>query len=265
MEKQRRKGSECLNCHAALVQNENYCPNCGQENHNKQVSTSMLLNDFLTDYIAFDSKLFKSIIPLLTKPGVITEEFLDGKRQKYIPPIRVFLFLSFVYFGLTYLLSDSSTAGSITINGEGQDSEAGRAFYDQFINNFNLVVFFFAPLQALLIMLFYRSKERYFYVNFFVYTLHLFSFFFLLGTFLVLVNHLLTSLSDSIIMDYIVAGVAVLLAIYVIIYSVISLKRVFNRKNSILRYIGLLLLSLTVFTVILLGFILFLAAIFQFI
>lgn len=264
MSKQRRKGSECFNCHTPFTQNENYCPNCGQENHSRQASTRMLLDDFLKDYIAFDSKLFKSVVPLLTKPGFVTMEFLNGKRQKYIPPIRVFIFLSFIYFGLTYLLSDGTTAGSITINGEEQGSDAGRAFYDQFINNFNLVVFFFAPLQALLIMLLYRSKERQYYVNFFVYTLHLFSFFFLLGTFFLSVNYVLTSISDSIVMDYISLGVIIALAIYVIIYSVISLKRVFNKKKNILRYIVLLLMSLTIFTGILIGFILFLASIFQF-
>lgn len=264
MAKQRRKGSECFNCHTPFTRNENYCPNCGQENHNRQASTRMLLDDFLKDYIAFDSKLFKSIVPLLTKPGFITNEFLNGKRQKYIPPIRVFLFLSFVYFGLTYLFSDGSTAGSITINGEEQGSEAGRAFYDQFINNFNLVVFLFTPLQALLIMMLFRSKERKYYVNFFVYTLHLFSFFFILGIFFVTINDLLTGLSDSIIVDYTLIGILIVMAAYIIIYSIISLKRVFNKRNNILRYFVLLIISLAIFTLILIGFILTLATLFQF-
>jgi hypothetical protein len=224
----------------------------------------MLLDDFLKDYIAFDSKLFRSIVPLITKPGLITMEFLNGKRQKFIPPIRVFIFLSFIYFGLTYILNDDSTSGLVTIDGEVQGSELGRAFYDEFINNFNLVIFFFTPLQALLIMLFYRSKERRYFVNFFVYTLHLFSFFFLLGTFFVIANYILTSMSESQIVDYLLFGIVVAIAIYVMIYSVISLKRVFNKPNNILRYVALLIVSVVTFGAIMISFILFLVSLFQF-
>jgi hypothetical protein len=224
----------------------------------------MLLDDFLKDYIAFDSKLFRSIVPLITKPGLITMEFLNGKRQKFIPPIRVFIFLSFIYFGLTYILNDDSTSGLVTIDGEVQGSELGRAFYDEFLNNFNLVIFFFTPLQALLIMLFYRSKERRYFVNFFVYTLHLFSFFFLLGTFFVIANYILTSMSESQIVDYLLFGIVVAIAIYVMIYSVISLKRVFNKPNNILRYVALLIVSVVTFGAIMISFILFLVSLFQF-
>lgn len=75
-----------------------FCPKCGQENHVKRASIRILTTDFLQDYWTFDSKLFRSIIPLIAKPGYITTEFISGRRQKYIPPIRFYLFVSFIFF-----------------------------------------------------------------------------------------------------------------------------------------------------------------------
>ncbi|MBC7412702.1 MAG: DUF3667 domain-containing protein, partial [Bacteroidia bacterium] len=38
------------------------------------------------------------IIPLLFKPGFLTKEFLGGRRQRYLEPIRMYVFLSFLCF-----------------------------------------------------------------------------------------------------------------------------------------------------------------------
>ncbi len=170
MSKNRRKATTCYNCQEVLAQSENFCPNCGQENHSRQASTRMLLSDFLNDYLTFDSKLFKSIIPLFIQPGYITHEYLNGKRQQFIPPVRVFLFLSFIYFSLTYLFGETNGGTSLTVNDN--DGEVGKKISESFNKHFDLAVFFFTPILAWILMLFYRSKERKYYVNFFVYSLH---------------------------------------------------------------------------------------------
>ncbi|MBC8122902.1 MAG: DUF3667 domain-containing protein, partial [Gemmatimonadaceae bacterium] len=46
----------------------------------------------------FDSKLFRSIVPFLLKPGFLTNEFNAGRRTKYVSPLRLFLFVSIVAF-----------------------------------------------------------------------------------------------------------------------------------------------------------------------
>src|SRR5690606_9058630 len=108
-----RKKVVCPNCKVKLNENVNFCHNCGQENHDKRASVKMLVNDFSQDYFTFDSKLFRSLRPLLFNPGFLTLEFINGKRMNYIRPIRLYLFISFIYFLTSSLLSYKSYSISI--------------------------------------------------------------------------------------------------------------------------------------------------------
>jgi hypothetical protein len=94
----------CLNCEKRLS-NERYCPDCGQLNVNKNITIWSLFQDFMGDYFSFDSKFFTTLIPLFTKPGQVPLEFLQGKRIRHIPPFRILIFSSFLFFfiwGLTF-------------------------------------------------------------------------------------------------------------------------------------------------------------------
>lgn len=96
--KNRRKKEACLNCGRMLASAQNFCPDCGQENHYRIVPLKQLILDFLGDYFTFDSKLFRSIVPLLFKPGDLTNEFNSGHRVKYIHPLRLYVFISVIFF-----------------------------------------------------------------------------------------------------------------------------------------------------------------------
>lgn len=99
-----RRGSHCLNCNTKL-RNEAYCPECGQENTDRNISIWTLTQDFLGDYFSFDSKFFTTLIPLFFRPGRVPKEFMEGHRVKHIPPFRILIFSSFILFsiwGLTF-------------------------------------------------------------------------------------------------------------------------------------------------------------------
>lgn len=247
--RKRRKAEVCYNCGSALLNAENFCPNCGQENHSKQASIKHLFNDFLGDYLAFDSRLFRSVVPLITEPGRVTIDYLDGKRQQFIPPIRVFLFLSFLYFGLSFIVGQDSSTFQFTAD---ESEKAASAVSQAFARNFNVLLFLYMPLFALLVRLFFRTEKRHFYVNFFVFALHLFSFFFIVGT----VQILLFALCDVVFSEQIAANVSVSIQLAFLLYSlhytVISLKRVFNKRYTILRFVAVFFISIIAFLVLLL-------------
>ena len=92
-----RKSDHCLNCGNPIA-DANYCPHCGQINTHKRVSVKDILRDFFGDYFTFDSKFFRSLIPLLLKPGFLTREYVDGRRVSYIFPLRLYLFTTSVFF-----------------------------------------------------------------------------------------------------------------------------------------------------------------------
>lgn len=95
--KKLRKSELCLNC-SKEISDYNYCPECGQLNTNKHVKIKYFVEDFLGDYITFDSKFFRSFVPLVTKPGFLTNEYNDGRRVNYILPLRLYIFVVFVFF-----------------------------------------------------------------------------------------------------------------------------------------------------------------------
>jgi hypothetical protein len=98
-----RDNKTCLNCGTTVE--ERYCTRCGQENKEPKESFSHLLRHFFEDVTHYDSKFFITIRDLLFKPGALTKEYLAGKRANYLHPIRLYVFISFLYFLLTFTFS----------------------------------------------------------------------------------------------------------------------------------------------------------------
>lgn len=86
----------CENCGNEVAQR--YCGACGQRLeppvhslwHFSQVATE--------DLTHADSRLWRTLGALLFKPGRLTAEFLAGRRARYLPPVRLYLVLSVVFF-----------------------------------------------------------------------------------------------------------------------------------------------------------------------
>jgi len=87
---------ECQNCGAAT--GSNFCPECGQDCRDHTVSLKLLFHDFIDDVFTFDSRFFRSFVPLLIKPGALTLEYTRGRRIRYIPPLRLYLLVSLLFF-----------------------------------------------------------------------------------------------------------------------------------------------------------------------
>lgn len=116
----RRKTNRCLNCFRNIDQIYNFCPNCGQENTNRNVSFKDLVREFFNNYLSFDSKFGRSIKPFFLNPGKLTNEFISGRRVNYANPIRLYLVLSlFYFFALSQLntyKNDDNGQGNIRVS-----------------------------------------------------------------------------------------------------------------------------------------------------
>ncbi len=86
----------CLNCGTYVE--DRYCPHCGQENVEVKESVGHLISHVFADLTHYDSKFFITVKDLLFKPGFLTKEYLAGKRTRYLHPVRMFVFVSFIYF-----------------------------------------------------------------------------------------------------------------------------------------------------------------------
>lgn len=91
-----RSEKNCLNCGEQVA--GRYCQKCGQENVEVKESIWHLLMHFIEDLTHFDGKLWKTLKLLLFKPASLTRFYMDGKRATYLHPIRMYLFVSAVFF-----------------------------------------------------------------------------------------------------------------------------------------------------------------------
>ena len=76
----------------------NYCPACGQRRVARVLSLRRLVADAVEDQFSLNAALPRTLGLLFTHPGMLTTEFLSGRIAQYIPPFRLYLLTSFVFF-----------------------------------------------------------------------------------------------------------------------------------------------------------------------
>lgn len=91
-----RKDQHCLNCGTEVP--ERFCTHCGQENTVQHETFSHLVKHFVADVFHYDSQFFTTLKYLLFRPGFLSREYMAGKRVRYVNPIKLYVFVSFVFF-----------------------------------------------------------------------------------------------------------------------------------------------------------------------
>jgi hypothetical protein len=87
----------CANCGACL--SGQYCSECGQRHRHQPVHHFWhFIGEATEDLTHADSRLWQTLIALLFRPGFLTREFLDGRRVRYLPPVRLYLVVSVIFF-----------------------------------------------------------------------------------------------------------------------------------------------------------------------
>lgn len=130
-----RAQKNCLNCNS-IVQGR-YCHNCGQENIEPKETVWHLVSHFFQDITHFDGKFFSTIKYLFTKPGFLSREYMEGRRARYVNPVRLYVFTSaffFLLFFSFFKVDKHELVNGVTVNGktlaqiEAMDSLAFDAF-----------------------------------------------------------------------------------------------------------------------------------------
>ncbi len=133
---QRLAGSDaCLNCGTALQ--GAFCHYCGQPDKRILRFFPVLLRELLEDIADFDSRFARTMRPLLFRPGKLTRDYLDGRRFRYTPPLRLYLFSSVILFVLAALTTNwalsldelditADDRGNVTFNVGNDEQPAAR-------------------------------------------------------------------------------------------------------------------------------------------
>lgn len=116
------KGKPCLNC-AAIVE-ERYCTQCGQLAASFHRPIWSLISETITDTLALDGRLARTMPKLFFRPGALTKAYISGQRARYVPPFRLFLLASLIfYFVLFAIIGNASWVDDLNIRA-GQGSGA---------------------------------------------------------------------------------------------------------------------------------------------
>jgi len=241
----------CQNCETPTP--GNFCPECGQDSRDHRVALRLLVVGLWNDLFTFDNRFWRSLVLLLFKPGALTRRFVAGRRVRYIPPARMYLFISLLFFFLMSTLieggmregdgvintgAELSTAQADSMRTAVADSlqgalasareDDGRVNGQMFGRDFGLdeetlvgavvnllpkAMFLLLPLFALLLKLVYVRSGRP-YVEHLIFTLHFHSFIFILLT---------VALAST----WFPAWLAAMALIYVYLY--LGMKRVYGQ------------------------------------
>lgn len=191
----------CLNCGEGLL--GEFCWRCGQEAADLHRPLRALAADFFDNVLSLDSKLLRTLGPLLFRPGWLTREYLAGRRVPYVRPLKLYLLTALLAFGLLAFFphrvvrvvetppAQERADGGATATSQAKkppawfEQKIGKAlkedpqkFAETFTANLPRTFFLLLPVFALLLKLLYLRRGI-LYLDHLVFALHCHAFGFL--------------------------------------------------------------------------------------
>ena len=160
--------TRCRNCDTPLEPGFSFCPKCGQQDIDLERPLSELLREALRETMDVDGRAARTLWTLLRRPGVLTSEFLAGRRRLHTSPVRLYLVISVLFFVLA-----AWVAGKGILLSEGQTLEADAVGQARlFADYVPQLMFVLLPVFALLLKAAFRRRH---YFDHLIHSLHLHS------------------------------------------------------------------------------------------
>lgn len=93
----------CRNCGAELA--GEFCHSCGQSARSLRRPFWNLVTESVETLFLMDGRLAQTLPALMLYPGRVSRDYLDGRRARFIPPFRLYVFASLVFFVLLPLVT----------------------------------------------------------------------------------------------------------------------------------------------------------------
>jgi len=106
----------CLNCGTPL--SGRYCSACGQEDRPVAPTLRVVLGDAWGAITNLEGRILQSLGLLFFFPGFLTQEYLAGRRARWVSPVRLYLVVSVTYFALMSLTGWSGFDFNIDVTGD---------------------------------------------------------------------------------------------------------------------------------------------------
>jgi hypothetical protein len=222
----------CYNCGDPLT--GAYCATCGQKAEPLDLTLPDFLHELGHEFLQVDGKILASVRQLFLVPGFLTREQFLGRRVRWVSPLRLYLLLSVLYFGIVSL-SGPGVLKLTVKNAPGSDASAeiqrfGFRSEQEFHDAVNLArvtwlpraMFLLVPFLAWLVRVAYRDAGKS-YLQHLYFALHLQAAWF--GAAAVAA---LPGLIDS----RIASALTQLLPVYALLYAVPALRRAYGGSKA---------------------------------
>jgi hypothetical protein len=144
--------TNCLNCSTMLTADDHFCPSCGQRTDTHRMSMPHIWHDIFHAFTHTNKGMLYLMKELITRPGYVAREYVEGKRKKYFNP---FSFLVIVVAVATFL---AATFDLMT----GSRKDPVSVFINK---HANLVIFINVPIGAFFSWLFFKKSGKNFAEN----------------------------------------------------------------------------------------------------
>jgi len=150
----------CPNCLTPL--RGPFCSECGQHQRDLDRPFREVVGEGLSTFVAFDTRIWRTLSPLILRPGLVTTEFLGGRRARYVHPFKLYFAFSLVFFLVfsfsSYTVIHYGEPGIVSINlgDEPADATGSRVVEGELVESVatgnrraDRISDFFAPLEEL--------------------------------------------------------------------------------------------------------------------
>lgn len=241
--------STCANCGAAL--SGPYCPQCGQRASHPDPTIREFLHETSEELFHWEGKIPRTAKALLFQPGRLTLDFLAGRRARWLPPLRVYLLCSLLFFLAGPLSEALGHPSSMNFSLGGKDgkpvtltdqdredirkalparflgadrliraAESGKNFSTEIRASLPKAMFLLMPVFATLTWLLWHRRLRHYLSHLYV-SLHLHA-----AWFLIVATVTLIAIPFP---DVVATVLGVIMSIYVVGYTFVVLRRVFQQ------------------------------------
>ena len=115
------QGQPCRNC--GVMVKHRYCPNCGQLAASFHRPVFSLVAETVSDSLALDGRIARTLPRLLFKPGQLSRDYSDGKRARYVPPFRLFLLSSLIFYFVAFAFINTNGVNALSQIETGEGAE----------------------------------------------------------------------------------------------------------------------------------------------
>lgn len=205
------KTRPCRNCASPL--SGSFCAECGQKDVDLERPFGALIAEIAREAVDIDGRAWRTARMLFRHPGLLTSEYLAGRRRIYTPPLRLYLVVSVSFFLLMAWVASQGLLLS-----PGQTAERDALLQARFLSDeLPRLMFVMLPAFAVLLKLVFIRRL---YFDHLIFSVHLHCAAYVVLAFMVPIENVAAANRLALFAQ------AVLLA-YLFVYAVIAMRRTY--------------------------------------